>query len=72
MPYMLPVGPGSSAQRVCTSYDVELEAQVCVVQSEKERNLFVVYDATSPVDAALSFSMKHNRHRADFHWPTSS
>jgi hypothetical protein len=57
---MLEVGPGSAAQRTCTSYDVELEALVAVIQAETEKGLLVLFDSTSPVDAALSFAAAHD------------
>jgi hypothetical protein len=67
MPNYVPLSPGSTAERTCTSYDVELEAQVVAADCEMPKNFSVIFDATSPVDAALSFASAHNRHRASFH-----
>jgi hypothetical protein len=48
-------------------YDVELEAQITATTAESESATVILSDATSPVDAALSFATAHDRHRSDFH-----
>jgi len=64
--YILPTSTGSPGTRTASSYDIEVAAQATVAQREREDRYMVLFDFSSPVVRALSFSMAHDRHRADY------
>ena len=52
--------------RTCSFYDVEMAAHTTVAHREREEKYMVLFDSSSPVDSAISFSDRHDRHRTDF------
>jgi hypothetical protein len=67
MAYARALQPYGSYSRPACSFDAELKAQTVAIEAESEEGAVVLFDATSPVDAAMSFARAHDRHRADFH-----
>jgi hypothetical protein len=65
---------GGSHNAAVSSFDAELQAQTVAMQAETEMlgkgSGGALFDATSLLDAALSFAHAHDRHRADFHCDT--
>jgi hypothetical protein len=66
-PYWRQVVNGGTQARATSSFDVELKAQTTAVENETEEGVVILFDATSPIGAAMSFARAHDRHRADFH-----
>ena len=66
--YILLTSPLGHKTCTCSSYDVETAAHTTVAHREREEKYMVVvlFDSASPVDSAISFSDRHDRHRTDF------
>jgi len=64
--YILLTSPLGHETRTCSSYDVETAAHTTVAHREREEKYMVLFDSSSPVDSAISFSDQHDRHRTDF------
>jgi hypothetical protein len=58
---------GGTHDRAARGFDAELKAQTAAVESEIEEGVVILFDATSPIGAAMSFARAHDRHKADFH-----
>jgi hypothetical protein len=61
MSYALALRPGGSYSRAACSFDAELKAQTVAIEAESDECVVVLFDATSPVDAAMSFARAHDR-----------
>ena len=56
-------GSMSNQQVAHKSYQTEMAAHMCATQDAKGKRAMCVFDATSPIEALISFRDKHDRHR---------
>ena len=61
------LGGNMSQQQIAyKSYQTEMAAHMCAVQDAKGQRVMCVFDATSPIEALISFRDKHDRHRHSY------